>query len=455
MTDSDSIPDDLPPRQRIPAIVAVLLCIVTASVNVTLVNLALPVMAKDFNVDAEHVIYVVSSYQLTLVLSLLVLSNLGDLLGFKRVFLTGAVVFVVASFGCAVSQSLPMLISFRIIQGLGATAIQGTFFSLLTLIYPKQQLGRGMGLCSMTFALATLSGPPLAALILAVGSWHWLFIFNIPFGIVSLILGWHYFPANAVTVTKCPINVSDATLHIFTFGLFFFATSGWSHQPQQCVGNTVLTVLCLVSAFIYILRQRGQKAPFFPIDLLRQGSFGFPIILTILSFTALLTTVVAVPFIFHSRFGYSASQTGLLMTALAGATVVSSMVAGYSIERTKPIYISGIGFMIFALSAFSFALLPENVTVFDLIWRLGLFGIGGGLIQPANNFMAVSSAPAERKGAANGILSTSIMFGQTLGMVLLTVIFLLTGSEAMFSPFYISGIIATMGAVVVCTRLRY
>jgi len=190
MSDPHSVPDGLSTRKRIPAIVAVLLCVVTASINITLINLALPVIAKELNATADQVIYVVSGYQLTLVLFLLIASNLGDFLGFKRVFLAGAVVFAVASLGCAIAQSLSVLIFFRIIQGLGATAIQGSYFSLLALIYSKRQLGRGMGLSSMTFALATLAGPPLAALILAIGSWHWLFISTVwiflnPFDIMA------------------------------------------------------------------------------------------------------------------------------------------------------------------------------------------------------------------------------------------------------------------------------
>ena len=455
MIEPNPLPDGLPIRQRIPAIVAVLLCIVMSSINITLVNLALPVIAAELQINAEHVIYVVSGYQLTLVLFLLVLSNLGDRFGFKRVFLIGTAVFTASSLGCAVSQSLTELLLFRIIQGLGATAIQGSYFSLMTLIYPKQQLGRGIGLSTMTFALATLAGPPLAALILTVASWHWLFFINIPLGILSLLLGWRYLPANAVTVPAKMMNLGDVGLHVVVFAAFFFAASGWSHQPQQWIANTALSVLCVCSAFFYVLRQRGQQMPFFPIDLLRCASFGFPIIFSILSFSALLTTVVAVPFVFHSKFDYTAAQTGLLLSALTGAVVVSSMIAGYSLEKMKPIYLCGIGFVFLTMSAFLLAAVPENVTTYGLIWRLALFGIGSGLIQPAINFMAISAAPANRKGAANGILGTSMMFGQILGMVLVTAVFSLTGKEATLLPFYLSGIIAIIGTGVVFSRLRY
>jgi len=278
---------------------------------------------------------------------------------------------------------------------------------------------------------------------------------NIPLGIVSAILGWRYFPANVVTVSKCPIHVSDVALHVLSFGLFFFAASGWSHQPQYLAGNISLSILCACVAFFYVAGQRGRHPPFFPIDLLRQSSFALPIILSILGFAALLTTVVAIPFIFQSRFDYSAAQAGLLLTAMTGAVVISSMVAGYSIEKVSPILLCGIGFTILALGAFSLALLPDKVVTYDLIWRLALFGIGSGLISPANNFMAISTAPAERKGAANGMLATSMMFGQILGMVLVTAAFSLTGSDATLIPFLISGIVAIIGVGVVLVRLKY
>ena len=449
-----TVPDGLPLRQRIPAIVVVLLCVAMSSISITLVNLALPIIASEFQVGADKVIYVVSGYQLTLVLFLLVLSNLGDFFGFKQMFLTGTALFVAASVGCTVSPSLPVLIVFRVIQGLGATAIQGSYFSLMALIYPRRQLGRGIGLGTMTFALATLAGPPLAAFILSAASWHWLFLLNVPFGVLSLLLGWRYLPANVVRVSKCPINIGDVTLHVTVFGLFFFAAAGWSHQPQQWIGNLALSVLCVANAFLYVHRQRGKERPFLPIDLLRQSSFGFPIVLSILGFAALLSVVVAVPFIFQSRFGYSAAHTGFLLTAMTGATVLSSLIAGYAMEKVKPICLCGFGFMTMALGAFSLAVCPGEVTASDLLWRLGLFGFGSGLVQPANNFMAISSAPADRKGAANGALATSMMFGQNLGMVFVSAAFSLTGNEAALFPFYLSGTIAIAGCGVVIFRLR-
>ena len=454
MTEQDSIPDGLPVRQRIPAVIALLFCIAASSINITLINIALPVIASELHVGANKIIYVVSSYQLTLVLFLLVVSSLGDSFGYKRVFLTGTAVFTAASLGCAFSSSLPTLIFWRIVQGFGATAIQGSYFSLMTLIYPQRQLGRGIGLSAMTFSLTAIAGPPLAAGILAVAPWHWLFIINVPFGIIALILGGRYFPANVVNVPKMSIAVGDVALHIIVFGLFFFATSGWSHQPQQWGINTVLSVLCVITSIVYVRKQYGKQTPFLPIDLLRQGAFGFPIIFTILGFSSLLTAIVAVPFIFQSRFDYTASQTGLLLTVMTGMSVVASIMAGYGLERIKPIYLCGAGFAVFAVGTLSFAFLPEQVAAFDLIWRLGLLGIGSGLIQPANNFMAINAVPATRKGAANGTLSTSMMFGQILGMVVVSAVFSLTGSEATLYPIYLSGIIAIIAVGVVFSRLK-
>jgi len=454
MSEQDSLHDGLPIRQRIPAIIAVLLCIAMAAINVSLINIALPTIASELQIDAHKIIYVVSAYQLTLLLLLLTVSSLGDYLGHKRITLAGIAVFTIASLGCAFSQSLTALVIWRIIQGLGATALMGTYFSLMALIYPKKQLGRGMGLSTTVSLLVAVSGPPLGGLILSVASWHWLFLINVPLGILVLILGGRYFPANTVKVPKCPIAFGDVALHIIVFGLFFFAASGWSHQPQQWIENTTLSLFCVAVAFVYVRRQLGKQTPFLPIDLLRQGAFGLPILISVLNFSAMLTTIVAVPFIFQGRFEYSVTQTGLFLMVITGASIISSMIAGYCIERTKPIYLSGAGFTAWVISACSFAFLPEEVSTFDLIWRLALFGIGSGLIQPANNFMAINAAPADRKGAANGLLTTSMMFGQIIGMILVKAVFSLSGSETTLFPLYLSGMIAAIAVGVIASRLK-
>lgn len=452
-TDSPaSLPDGLPVGQRTPAVLAVLFCIAMASINVTLINIALPALARDLHVESEIAIYIISAYQLMLILFLLIASTLGDFFGYKQIFLAGIVVFTVASLGSGLSDSFVAVVTWRILQGLGAAAIQGSYLPLMTLIYPKQLLGRGMGLSTTLFALAAVSGPPVAAFILKYASWRYLFFINVPFGMTALVLGWRYLPFNVVKSSKCRIALSDAALHISTFGLFFVAASGWSHRPEQWAVNGGLTILCVLSALFYLRVQINKQTPLLPVDLFRRTSFCFPIVYFVLAFSATLATIVAVPFVLGSRFGYSAAQAGLLMTAFAGASIVSSMFAGFRLEKINPAFLCGIGFLALAFGAFSLFFLPEKPTSFDIVWRLGLCGIGSGFIQPANNFMAMNAVEPNRKGAASGVLTTSMMFGQILGMLLVTVLFSLAGNDQTLIPFALSGMIAFVGMIAVFHR---
>ncbi|MDR0869699.1 MAG: MFS transporter, partial [Planctomycetaceae bacterium] len=276
MSEQTSLPDGLPMPQRLGAVVAVLLCLAMSAINISLMNISLPTIAKELNAAPEKVIYVVSIYQLVLVIFLLFVAALGDYFGYKQVVLAGVVIFTAASLGCAFSQSLIELIICRVVQGFGATAIQGSYLFLITRIYPKQQLGRGMGLSSMVFAVTAVAGPTVAAVILSFATWHWLFLINIPLGIAGFCLGWYYLPANTVKTEKCSIAVSDTVLHILTFGLFFVAASSFSHHPQQIAVNVSLFAGLMTIAVFYVFLQSKKTLPFFPIDLLRQMSFSFP-----------------------------------------------------------------------------------------------------------------------------------------------------------------------------------
>lgn len=442
----ESEPDDgLPSGRRMPAVITVLLCIAMTSVNITLINIALPSMARDVGVSAASGIFIVSIYQLVLLSLLLAVSTLGDVFGFRRIFLIGIAVFGAASLGCALSGGFPSLLAWRILQGLGATAIQGSYLSLMTLIYPGKLLGRGMGLSATVFALTSIAGPSVAAFILSYGNWRHLFYINIPFALITLALGWRYLPANRPARDKRLPAAADVILHVLAFALFFVAASGWAYRPGQWQANVAATVLCAVTAWIYARRQKRQTQPFFPIDLFERRTFRLAVVFAVLSFTCLLMMIIAFPFVFKARYGYSPAQIGFLLTILSCASILSSLAAGYGMEKMRPSRLCAAGFALFFIGVFSLSLLPETTGAVDIGWRLALCGIGGGLIQPTINFMTMNSSSPDRRGAASGVVTTAMVFGQVWGMLAAAAFFSVTGSENTMLPFTLSGVIAVLG----------
>jgi MFS transporter, DHA2 family, multidrug resistance protein len=186
--------DGVPLPQRYWAILAIALGLTLAVLDGAIANVALPTIARDLDASAASSIWVVNAYQLAVTISLLPLASLGDIFGYRRVYQWGLVVFTVASLGCAMSDSLPTLTIARIVQGFGAAGIMSVNGALVRFIYPRRWLGRGVGLNATIGSIAAATGPTVAAGILSIGPWPWLFAVNVPIGLIAIPLAWRVLP---------------------------------------------------------------------------------------------------------------------------------------------------------------------------------------------------------------------------------------------------------------------
>ena len=158
----------------------VLVSIGMSVLDASMANLALPTIASEMGVSASSVVWVLNAYGLTVLVLLLPMSSVGERIGFKRLLKYGLTLFVLAAVGSALSQSLPMLIVFRVLQGVGAAAVMCLFGALVRHIYPVKLMAKGIGINAMMVGVTSALGPTLGALILSVASWHWIFAFNLP-----------------------------------------------------------------------------------------------------------------------------------------------------------------------------------------------------------------------------------------------------------------------------------
>src|SRR5436305_849969 len=181
--------DGLPQPQRNQAVLTIALGIIMAVVDSAIANVALPTIAADLNASPAFSIWIVNGYQLAVTISLLPLASLGEIIGYRRVYLAGLVLFTAASAFCALSHTLALLTVARILQGFGAAGILSVNAALVRFTYPRAQLGRGIGINAMVVAVSAAVGPTVAAAILTVGSWPYLFAINIPIGIAAWALG--------------------------------------------------------------------------------------------------------------------------------------------------------------------------------------------------------------------------------------------------------------------------
>ncbi len=167
--------DGLPVPQRYGAILTIVLGITMAVLDGAIANVALPTIAREFNASPAESVWIVNAYQIAIIVSLLSLSFLGDMLGYRRIYQAGLALFIATSLFCALSSSLNMLTFARVLQGFGGAALMSVNTALIRIIYPQRYLGRGMAINSLVVAVSTAAGPTVAAAILSVASWKWLF----------------------------------------------------------------------------------------------------------------------------------------------------------------------------------------------------------------------------------------------------------------------------------------
>lgn len=419
----------------------------------TICNVALPEIAAQLNIPSSDSIWVVNAFQLVIMMLLLPFSSLGELWGYKQVYLRGIVVFTLGSLFCALSFNLPMLVISRVFQGLGAAMIMSVNTSLIKLIYPKRHLGEGVGLNATVVAIASVTGPSLSAAILAFAPWPWLFAINIPVGIVTFFMARRYLPNNPVRVIGRHFNRRDALLNAATFGLFIGCVEAYSHDvsPQLVAAGVILM---LFIGFIYVRSQLGRRYPMLPFDLLKIPIFTTSVATSILSFTAQMLGMVAMPFLLVNTFGYDAVGTGLLMTSWPLVIVFVAPMAGWLISKVHPGLLGGIGLTIMSIGCFSLAFVSPDESHFGLVWRLMLCGAGFGMFQSPNNHLLLSSAPPQRAGSASGMLATARLTGQTTGAALVAMMFHLFGDTAPHNAMLLAGCLTLCGTICSLTRLK-
>ncbi|AXD28818.1 MFS transporter [Salmonella enterica subsp. houtenae] len=413
--------DGLPLPQRYGAILTIIIGISMAVLDGAIANVALPTIATDLHASPASSIWIVNAYQIAIVVSLLSLSFLGDMFGYRRIYKCGLVVFLLSSLFCALSDSLQMLTLARIAQGFGGAALMSVNTALIRLIYPQRHLGRGMGINSFIVAVSSAAGPTIAAAILSISSWKWLFLINVPLGIIALILAIRFLPANIAHDTKPRFDLPSAVMNALTFGLLITALSGFAQgQPLTLIGAELLVLV--VVGFFFVRRQLSLPVPLLPIDLLRIPLFSLSIGTSICSFCAQMLAMVSLPFYLQTVLGRSEVETGLLLTPWPLATMVM-------------------------------APLPASPSDLNIIWPMILCGAGFGLFQSPNNHTIITSAPRERSGGASGMLGTARLLGQSTGAALVALMLNQFGDSGTHLSLLAAAILATLAAVVSGLRI--
>jgi DHA2 family multidrug resistance protein-like MFS transporter len=404
--------DGLAGARRYSAIAAVSLGTVLTTVDGTIVNVALPTLARDLQVSPSSAVLVVTVYQLVMMTALLPLSALSGRLGHRATYQYGQMVFIVATMLCFFARSLPFLVLVRGVQALGAAAAISVASALIRSIYPPTQLGRGLSFNTVIASASASFAPTLGGALLTFATWPWLFAVVVPFGIVSILLGRKSLPQGIRN--NEPYNVLGA---VMCAGMFVLVISGLesSVHGDSPVISAALVVVGVVLGFFFVRRERSQPQPVLPVDLLRLKSVALPSCGSLAAYIGTMIMMISLPFQLQQHYHFSPAAAGAALAPMPLISVIASPLAGLLSDRYPTGLLGLIGIVFGVAGLISLALLPADPQQIDVLWRVGLCGLGFGTYFSPTARQVIGSAPIERVAAAGALYSTTRGVGHTLG----------------------------------------
>lgn len=440
--------DGLPVPRRYWAIAAILLSISMSVLDGTIANIALPSIAHSFQATKAASVWVINAYQLAILVGLLPLASLGEMLGYRRISQIGLAVFTLASLACAFAPSLEALSLARIIQGLGAAGIMSVNGALVRYTYPHRMLGRAIGINALVVATSAAIGPSIAAAVLAVAHWRWLFAINVPIGVGAIVISVRSLPASEQVHRR--LSGVDTALSGAAFVMLIGGLQTFAH-PHAALA--ALTEIGGGGVFAYALVRRELRSsnPLIPLDLLRIRLFRLSVVTSVLSFIAQMLASVALPFEIQ-QLGRTPVETGLLMTPWFVALALTAPIAGRLSDRYHPGVLGGAGLLALSCGLVLLAAIPDPGTTWQFIWRMSVCGVGFGLFQSPNNHAMLASAPRTRSGAAGGMLSTARLFGQTVGAAAVAILFRSFPHRGSEVALYVGAAVSIAAALVSLSR---
>ena len=436
--------DGLPAERRKWAAAAIFTALALASLDTAIANIALPAIAADLHVSPADAVWVVNIYQIALVATLLPLGALGEIVGHERIYLGGLLLFTLASLGCAFAWSLDSLLVARALQGLGASGLMSVNAALVRFVFPNAILGRGLGYNALTVATAMTLGPTIAAGILSLGPWPWLFAINIPLGIIAIWIGIKTLPRTPRATHG--YDIFGALLATGCLGLFIIGIGSAAHQAS--LGLVVIELAAAVILGWFLMRrQADHPAPMLPIDLFRYRMFALSAATSVCSFIVQGLAFVALPFYFEDILHRTQVETGLFITPWPLVVAIMAPIAGRLSDRYPVGILGGVGLALLCLGMGALATLPADPSVANIVWRMALCGLGFGFFQAPNLRALMSSAPAGRSGGASGIVATARLSGQTIGAALAAFCFAQVGRDGATLALALGAGFAALGSV--------
>lgn len=387
----------------------------------TIVNVALPVMVNIFSVTMSSIQLIVICYLITIVSTILLFGRLGDIKGKSIVFNSGLLVFTLGSLLCALSKNFTYLVFFRIVQAIGASAAMANNQGIITQVFPANERGRALGISATFLALGTMIGPPLGGFIISYLSWHYIFLINIPIGIIATIVGFKVLPRK-INEKNENINFIGAIIFGASVILLFYALiSGQTvgYENKMIIASFSISIILFI---IFIRIERKLKYPLLDLSLFKNSLFSVGILCTFICYASVNSNNIVQPFYLQNVLKMTPSFAGIIMMISPVLITLISPFSGYLSDKIGSEFLTFLGLILIGIGMSLMATLNEYSTIRELIVYITFIAIGNGVFLSPNNSLVMSAAPSNKLGIAGSINAFVRNLGQSSGVAMATML---------------------------------
>jgi MFS family permease len=457
MADTITIPINRKPYRSI--VISAAFAVFMVRLNNYIVNISLPAISRDFHVAISEVSWVVLSYLLVMTSSMLIFGKLGDRIGLKKIFIVGYVCFTVSSLFCGLSPNITSLYISRGIQGIGGAMMMASAFAIIAHFLPESISGWAFGLCSFANSLGVMVGAPLGGVITGYFSWIWVFLINIPVGLIGILIAWKALPDDKPIIqeyaphavrhihtfragkrlyiaedslnkeTKTPFDITGSILSFIGLSAFVYAFSmgndmGWE---SPIILSALIVAVIAFGAFIYY--EKRSSDPILVFNLFKNRDFTFAILTTLVAIMLLSGGNLLLPFYLELAKGLPTEKVGFVLLVYSLVYMPIAPLSGRLSDKINPRLICSVAMFLGLVACLFFASTLALPGLKPAVIYLMILAVAYSLFYPANNHLVMSLAPYKNHGVASGMYSTAINISLVLGICLFESVFSYARSE--------------------------
>ncbi|NLC56310.1 MAG: MFS transporter [Armatimonadetes bacterium] len=400
------------------ALAAVAIGTFMSTLDSSIVNVAMPTLASEFQVEITTVEWVAMAYMLTVTGLLISLGRLSDMVGRKRIYNLGLLIFTAGSALCALAGGIGVLIAARVVQGVGAAMLAANGAAILTSAFPRTERGQAMGLNGTIVGAGLTVGPSLGGVLIHAFGWRSIFTINLPVGLVGLLLATLLLRPDEPCPEQERFDFAGALGLLVCLAGLLLALShgeawGWSSRPILALFG-----VSLFSGAHFLRTEARVPYPTIDLSLFRNRLFSAASVSAVASYVAIASVVFTMPFYLQQLRGFSTAHMGLMLTVIPLTMVVVSPVSGWLSDRIGSRVLASAGMASIALGLVLLSHLGTQATPLAIMGRLFLVGLGNGLFASPNSSAIMGAVPPQRLGVASGMISTVRTTGMVLGVAI-------------------------------------